>query len=301
MKRKNRNIGWLSLGWVLLALLMLSAVWWPENKSAKPLPDQSTRINLALRETGDRLLDLAGDSSTTIAPIDQKTASSWLLHLEHDFAYDSLAPILRRALQRQGIRINYNVSVLRCSDNELMLGYTASTYEPNQEVPCGGRDQAANCLNIELALLEQDRPPSKPGKSLFMLLSGFCLALALGSFLYRQRKTAPMQPEEREEKTDSNALRFGQSSLDPANQTLWVKGRAKNLTFREAKLLHYLLQNANQVLDRERILEAIWQDEGMLVGRSLDVFVSRLRKLLREDECIRIVSIHGVGYRFEVA
>ena len=98
----------------------------------------------------------------------------------------------------------------------------------------------------------------------------------------------------------STALHFGQSSLDPGNQKLWVKGQLKNLTFREAKLLNYLIQNANQVLDRERILEAIWHDEGMLVGRSLDVFVSRLRKLLQEDEGIRIVSVHGVGYRFEV-
>ena len=79
-----------------------------------------------------------------------------------------------------------------------------------------------------------------------------------------------------------------------------MNGQLKNLTFREAKLLNYLIQNANQVLDRERILEAIWQDEGMLVGRSLDVFISRLRKLLHEDENIKIVSVHGVGYRFEI-
>ena len=130
-------------------------------------------------------------------------------------------------------------------------------------------------------------------------MSGFLFLAALGTVLYR-RKTPPI-PEAQLEENSSNQLRFGQSSFDFANQTLWVNGQLKNLTFREAKLLNYLIQNANQVLDRERILEAIWQDEGMLVGRSLDVFISRLRKLLQEDENIKIVSVHGVGYRFEIS
>lgn len=288
----------LPLSLVVLAVFILSAVWWPETKGSETQLEP-TRINIALRATGDRLLDLEGDSTSTIAPVRRKDAHTWQLRLDRRFNYDSLPQILRRALLRQAIRLDYNVAVLRCKDDELILGYSASGLELDGEVPCGGRELAANCLNIELSFLDKVIPQPNPWKTSFLMLSGFLFLAALGTVLYR-RKT-PSISEAQLEENNSNQLRFGQSSFDFANQTLWVNGQLKNLTFREAKLLNYLIQNANQVLDRERILEAIWQDEGMLVGRSLDVFISRLRKLLQEDENIKIVSVHGVGYRFEIS
>lgn len=284
---------------VLLAGLMLSAVWWPEKLEQVQPQLEATRINLALRETGDRLLDIAGDSTSTIAPVVHKADQKWLLQLEHRFNYDSLPGVLHKALLRQGIRSDYHISVLRCKDDELMLGYTASSYALEGEAPCGGRDINTDCLNIELAFFDKEIPQPNPWKAGFLGLSIFLFMAAIGNVFYLRKLHKPaVEDFPREE--NLSLLHFGQSSLDFANQKLWVKGEAKDLTFREAKLLNYLVQNANQVLDRERVLEAIWQDEGMLVGRSLDVFVSRLRKLLKEDDSIKINSVHGVGYRFEV-
>jgi len=72
------------------------------------------------------------------------------------------------------------------------------------------------------------------------------------------------------------------------------------LTYREAKLLNLFVLHQNQVLERSFILENVWADEGILVGRSIDMFVSRLRKLLRNDERIQLLAVHGVGYKMEV-
>lgn len=289
----------LPLSLVMSAVLMLSAMWWPEKPEQVSSQLESTHVNIALRETGDRLLDIAGDKTSNIAPVVHKGAQKWLLQLEHRFNYDSLPGILRKALLRQGIRSDYNVSVLRCKDGELMLGYTASTFELEGEVPCGGREINTDCLNIQVAFLQKEIPQPNPWKARFLGLSVFLFLAAIGNVFYLRKIHQPAVDDSPLEE-EVNLLRFGQSSLDFSNQKLWVKGQSKDLTFREAKLLHYLVQNANQVLDRERVLEAIWQDEGMLVGRSLDVFVSRLRKLLKEDDSIKINSVHGVGYRFEV-
>jgi DNA-binding response OmpR family regulator len=95
-------------------------------------------------------------------------------------------------------------------------------------------------------------------------------------------------------------LRVGRSSLYMENQKLVSNGIEKDLTYREAKLLHLFSLHANQLLDRDLILKSVWEDEGIIVGRSVDVFVSRLRKLLKEDDSVRIVNVHGVGYRLEV-
>ncbi len=60
------------------------------------------------------------------------------------------------------------------------------------------------------------------------------------------------------------------------------------------------LNHPNQLLGRDLILQSVWGDEGITVGRSADVFVSRLRKLLQHDPTLRIASVHGVGYRLEI-
>lgn len=94
--------------------------------------------------------------------------------------------------------------------------------------------------------------------------------------------------------------RFANSELDLGNQQLRVGQVFYELTYKEAKLLGLLCRHSNQIILRETLQKAIWEEEGYFVGRSLDVFISRLRKLLKEDPCIRITTIHATGYKFEV-
>ena len=75
----------------------------------------------------------------------------------------------------------------------------------------------------------------------------------------------------------------------------------RRLTRREAELLQLLSSRREQVLERGEILERIWGENDYFLGRSLDVFVSRLRKYLRGDERIKIENIHGVGFTLTVA
>jgi two-component system, OmpR family, response regulator len=96
-------------------------------------------------------------------------------------------------------------------------------------------------------------------------------------------------------------LTFGNSTLDLTNQTLKTQGQITELTYREAKLLHLFCRHKNKVLDRDLILKSVWEDEGIIVTRSIDVFVSRLRKLLKDNTFVKITNIHSVGYRFDVA
>ncbi|WP_116127264.1 response regulator transcription factor [Lewinella sp. IMCC34183] len=77
-------------------------------------------------------------------------------------------------------------------------------------------------------------------------------------------------------------------------------GESRRLTRREAELLQLLSRNREKVLERGDILEQIWGENDYFLGRSLDVFVSRLRKYLRQDPRIRIENIHGVGFTLTV-
>ncbi|WP_421826177.1 response regulator transcription factor [Larkinella sp.] len=81
------------------------------------------------------------------------------------------------------------------------------------------------------------------------------------------------------------------------NLTLEIEGHFQTLTHREAEVLHYLLARPNTLIRRDEILKAIWGDNDYFMGRSLDVFISRLRKRLGNDSSIRIENLHGIGFR----
>lgn len=100
--------------------------------------------------------------------------------------------------------------------------------------------------------------------------------------------------------TVERTIRFGDSKLDVANQQLQTGGQTMELTQREALLLEFLINNQNQVLKREDILNAIWGNDQFFSSRTMDVFISRLRKLLKDEPQVRIDSVHNVGYRFVV-
>ena len=86
-------------------------------------------------------------------------------------------------------------------------------------------------------------------------------------------------------------------SFDYANLDLSINGTSKGLTQREADILYYLAARPNQVIRRSDILEDIWGKDDYFYGRSLDVFISRLRKYLNEDPDITIENVHSVGFK----
>ena len=84
------------------------------------------------------------------------------------------------------------------------------------------------------------------------------------------------------------------------NLELRLDEDVRRLTQKEADLLMYLIRHQNQVVKRADILEEIWGENDYFLGRSLDVFISRLRKYLHADERIKVENIHGVGFCFHV-
>ncbi|HLF65141.1 MAG TPA: response regulator transcription factor [Saprospiraceae bacterium] len=98
----------------------------------------------------------------------------------------------------------------------------------------------------------------------------------------------------------SRQYAIGKYTFDYNNLTLSEGSEVSNLTEREADLLKYLTENANRVIKRSDILLSVWGEDDYFLGRSLDVFISRLRKYLKADDRINIENVHGVGFRFIV-
>ena len=92
----------------------------------------------------------------------------------------------------------------------------------------------------------------------------------------------------------------GKYLFDRQQQTLTYEEHQQSLTARETQLLDFLLERKGEICKREEILLTIWQEDDYFMGRSLDVFISRLRKYLKKDPNIVIENIHGVGFRLAI-
>lgn len=104
------------------------------------------------------------------------------------------------------------------------------------------------------------------------------------------RRTSVQKP------ADVGTIKFGSSSLDLENLQYSCKEKTFSLTQMEGQLLQLLLENRDRLVKRDYILEEIWGENDYFKGRSLDVFITRLRKYLKVDESLEIKNHHGVGF-----
>lgn len=117
------------------------------------------------------------------------------------------------------------------------------------------------------------------------------LLLKIEIFLKRTNKNVTV---------DKSLYTVGKYQFDSKNYLVFTDSEKISLTQRESDLLKLFLNNKNVVLKREEILKSLWGDDDYFMGRSLDVFISRLRKILSNEEGIAIENLHGIGFKFSV-
>lgn len=100
--------------------------------------------------------------------------------------------------------------------------------------------------------------------------------------------------------TDASDIFIGTIRYEPQYRMLHLPNEVKKLTTKENQLLQLLVKNQNDILDRNATLRAIWGDDNYFNGRSMDVYIAKLRKVLKADENIEIMNIHGKGFKLVV-
>ena len=114
------------------------------------------------------------------------------------------------------------------------------------------------------------------------------------------RITAILRRVETPKDENDSIVMVGKIAFEPELRILHLQEGDKKLTTKENQLLTMLVKNQNEILDRQATLRAIWGDDNYFNGRSMDVYIAKLRKLLKEDEAIEIMNVHGKGFKFMV-
>ncbi len=251
---------------------------------------------ILLRNIGHEILLHAGDSSSRVLPVQKIAPHEYQVRFENEFTFqtDSLVKIIRRSLEKDHLTEDYIVNVLNCSGKEVLFGYAISRKEQNTIVPCLGRKQPRGCYLVNIRFQNTAFTPI-PNGYLAGGLSVFAFIglLAVRPFRTRRSRVATAN-------TNSDDLRVGNTLFEPGKRQITISGITTELTPKENKLLKIFAGSPGELIERHRLQKEIWEDEGVIVGRSLDVFISKLRKKLEGDASIQVANVHGKGYRLQI-
>jgi hypothetical protein len=260
---------------------------------AQPQDDEKHRIVL-FRSIGHRLFLASADSTSRILPIQKTNPATYQIRFENSFEImpDSLANITIDNLKSTNPQNQYRVSVFTCQKSEMVYGFEWSPTS-TEDVTCLGRRLPENCYVVEIEVLTSGINPNILWGALVAVLF---LLLFFGVFFIKNEKTTDVATEKGGEFQKIGAFNYFQQS-----GIIILEFQKIQLSEKENKLLHLLLQKPNETAAREHLLKEIWENEGVFViSRNLDVLVSKLRKKLAGDPTVKITNSHGKGYKLEV-
>ncbi len=262
-----------------------------QEKTAIPKTD-SPSLEIRLRDIGHQLLQKAGDSTSRVLPVKKLSKEKFTIQFENNLFIepDTLVKIVKANMNAFNFSESYIVEVAGCKAKEVVYGFEIYQESSKDIVPCLGRSLPSQCYEITISFSQQKFPVSS---FVFLLLSSV-VCISFGLIIFKQQKNTQL-PD-----TNEQFIPLGKIHFNPEKQLLKSETNTIELTAKENHVLKILASNTNEILSREQLQKEVWEDEGVLVGRSLDVFISKLRKKLEADPAIRIVNIHGKGYKLEV-
>ena len=246
------------------------------------------QAHLAVRAIGDDLLNAAHDFSSPVQPVQEIDAHTLRLSFKDPIPInpDSLSGL---ALQRLTAEITPRaiINVLDAVSEKVVYGFEINHLAP-KEIPCLGRLLPVSKYYVDVSFYEYQ--PMLLGLNAFTFgIIGFAF-VSFALFLKGSIHTP----------VDNTTIQTKGIKLDlNANQIIFKDKKIK-LTNKELQIFSILFKNEGQLVSRDYLTQEVWLKEGVVTGRSLDMYISRLRKKLKEVSKTEILNQHGKGYILNV-
>lgn len=262
-----------------------------KEQTTTSLPEDAV-VKVALREVGNQLLLLEGDSTSRILPVQKMTSNRYVLQFENPLAFDpdDLYQAMESVVAKTSLPNNYLLEVTPCQSNITVYSYQVHQNMEESIIPCGGRLLPKDCYDIYFQFKDL-KSPYYTNQGLFWTLVFLVVIFVAFVFISRFFTT---------EHHDEHEFKLGMFTFLPEQLKLIKEAEEIKLSNKEVELLSILIAHPNEVVKREELSKRVWEDRGVIVGRSLDTYISKLRKKLQADSTIKITNVHGVGYKLEV-
>ena len=255
---------------------------------------------IVLRDVGHQLLLSAKDSTSRVLPVKKLDENTYQVSFQNHFSFisDTLINLVQRAFQKNPLADHYIVNLKNCTQNETVFAFEINSHAGNL-TPCRGRTLEVGCYVIEIDFLK------KAQFNYYLLLLLIIPFSVAGFYLksrFRKKEEEPVpDSKEENESVSGNYIQLGSFRFYADNNVLKMEDRSITLSEKETQALKIFAENINQVVQRERLMKEIWEDQGiMVISRNVDVLVSKLRKKLSDDSSIKFINVHGRGYKFVI-
>ncbi len=255
---------------------------------------ESSKREVLLRKIGHELLLQSGDSTSRVLPIKKISENEYQISFEKELTFQagSLVKTTQRLLAKDELASDYIVNVINCGNASVAYGYAITQHKKDDIVSCIGRIQPKACYLINIKFKPTGLNITKNG-----YLLGSLPFLAFVGFIFLR----PVKPRKALTNNQLNDnLTIGSVLFNVTGRQLIINGKTIALTGTETRVLLIFAWSPNKVIERSQLQKEIWEDEGVIVGRSLDMFISKLRRKLELDPNINIVVVRRRGYRLEV-
>lgn len=277
----------------MLLLLIISVISLAFNMGGSDEYDVARR-EILIRRIGHEILLQSGDSISRVLPVNKISENEYQISFENALSFqpDSLVNITQQLLGKDPLTQDYIVKVLNCANTSVAYGFAISKNKKDDIVSCKGRKQPIACYLINIQFKPRGITAAK-SEYFFGAISIFAF---VGIIFFR-----PLKPKKAIiENIPADIFTLGSTSFFTESRKLLINGETIELTRTETRVLRIFALSPNEAIERSRLQKEIWEDEGVIVGRSLDMFISKLRKKLELDPNIKIAVIRGKGYKLEI-
>jgi hypothetical protein len=263
----------------------------------------SAKEVIVMRNIGHQILLSSGDRSSRVLPVSKTNNNQYQIRFSSalEISPDSVIKIVRQAVRVNHLPPDYIVNVLECKNNDVVYGFAILKTEQTSLLPCKGRKlpKAHYAVNINFrnkrtGVLNKDYILGAGGSLAAMMLIFSVLKMK------RQKNKVSISEVSITAPTTSQGMDIGRYTFFKNQQYLEYDQEQIKLSDKETKVLNILASRLNVVVERSE-LQRVWEDEGVIVGRSLDMLISKLRKKLEKDPTVQLVNVHGKGYKMQVA
>lgn len=282
-----------------LACFLFSGLLFPSLQASAQ--DGQKHLLVAMRMIGHELLLLEGDSTSRVLPIQQE-GDEFTIQFEAELGLHpgKLVKTVEQVFDKSDIHGPYTVEVVQCDSLVVYYSYEMGPTGSKNLIPCAKREMPSSCYQVRITLRAQSEelglwvnaPPDQSHPKSYMagvlLTTGIFLLIGLFGFFHFKRQKPEDLP---------HRARIGAFVFDSNLNVLRISDKEIELTDKESELLTLLHRAANTTLKRDHLLKIVWGDEGAYIGRTLDVFISKLRKKLEADPNVKIVNVRGIGYK----
>ncbi|MEQ8469717.1 MAG: winged helix-turn-helix domain-containing protein [Marinoscillum sp.] len=236
----------------------------------------------------------AGDTISEKVVVEKKSANYFFVQTNTPATSETVDSLIQKAFSARNITMDYEIGVYNAEDDTLIHVTQIKSSNPTP----------LKDLRIEADGVQKNFAVMFPSRSNFLISQAdiwpFLVFLILLIAWLSVQWTPYFANQKSSEPQSKTEILLGNSRLDFHNQNLTVDNTTFQLTYKENQILKLFFENPNQVVERDVFLKDVWEKDGFFVARSMDVFISRVRKYLSNDKSIRIENLRAIGYRLVV-